>query len=729
MEYRDAGLRVVVAEVSTESDHFEAVIDLWRRNSQTLGMLPRGAFEEHARKGGILGAISEWDRCVGYLLFYVAQRSAKARIIHLCVDPVHRGQGIAHALFQRLKKNVGHLKGIELKCRRDYDLARFWESMGFVAVEDLPGRGSDGAELTVWWFDNGHPTLFSLAAQQRASETLVAAIDANVLFDLQDASRSTAEESQALLADWVQGAVSLWVTKEVYSDMNRCADSSQRQRRRRFVDSFPKLSCPEEEIREVGVLLERILPEPRNEADRSDMRHLAISIASGAQYFVTHDSALLRHGESIVDEFGMRILTPSTLVICIDELSREEDYRPVRLAGSASGSDQLVTDADIENVIRDFQVSKMGERQTSLRRKLRSLLADPQGNRVSSIKDSEGEFASLICLSKRDSDTLEVPVFRIREPLGRSLAASGLARYLIQKVTWEAIRKGVLFTLVTEPYLSRGLKSALRESGFFSANGFWARVNLPVVETSAEIAERLSSLDNNGAFPVDLCAKLAESLIWASERNDKEAAVQLERLLWPAKIVDNELSTFIISVEPRWALHLFDETMASQNLFGSKLETMLSCENIYYRRVANTPHGFAGPARILWYVSQDKRYQGTQRLRACSYLDEVIRGKPKRLYRRFSGLGIYEWIDVLRTAGLDLEMDIMALRFSDTESFTDPIPWSDATRIIAEEEGTIRQLPPLSPMRISHSTFLRLYELGMKTRTMAMPFAHLPSDE
>ena len=716
------GLGINVAEVRAESVHLETVIGLWRTNSQTLGLLPRGAFEEHARKGGILGAMNDRDTCVGYLLYYVAQKSAKARIIHLCVAPDSRGKGIAHALLRHLKTKVSHLRGIELKCRRDYGLAGFWESQGFVALDDTPGRGGDGAELTMWWFDNGHPTLFSLAAQQRASETLVAAIDANVLYDLQDESRTTAEDSRALLADWVQGMISLWVTTEVYSDMNRCKDSSQRRSRRRFAESFQKLSCQEHEKEAIENRLKRLLPEPKDERDLSDMRHLAISIAAGAQFFVTQDNNLLGYSNSILDEFGMRVLSPSTLIIHIDELTREKEYRPIRLAGSPYGSAQLIADNDIANIQVIFQVPKLGERRSNLSRRLNSLLADPQRNRVSSIRDSEGKYAAMMCLTTRDPKTLEVPIFRIRQGQGRSPAAMGLARYLIQKVTWEAIRTGALFTVVTEPYLPRELQSVLCDSGFFSAGDGWARVNLPVVETSAEVVERLHLVEDSGECPADFCAKLAESLSWASARDDRDSVAQIERLLWPAKIADNELNSFIVSIEPRWALHLFDESMASQNLFGSKLETMLSCENIYYRSVAGTPQGFDGPARILWYVSRDKRYQGTQRLRACSYLDEVTRGKPKRLYSRFSGLGVYEWSDVLKTARLDVEKEIMAVRFSDTEPLANPITWGEATRILAEEEGTDRQLRPLSPVRISHSSFLRLYELGMRTRTAPMAF-------
>src|SRR5690606_37997381 len=97
-------------------------------------------------------------------------------------------------------------------------------------------------------------------------------------------------------------------------------------------------------------------------------------------------------------------------------------------------------------------------------------------------------------------------------------------------------------------------------------------------------------------------------------------------------------------------------------------------------------------------------------IRACSYMDEVVVGKAKELFRRFRRLGVYEWPDVLRTAQGNPDNEIMAFRFSRTELFSTPIPWEEARTLIEEHDG--RQSHFQSPTRISESCFFAMYRRG-----------------
>ena len=79
----------------------------------------------------------------------------------------------------------------------------------------------------------------------------------------------------------------------------------------------------------------------------------------------------------------------------------------------------------------------------------------------------------------------------------------------------------------------------------------------------------------------------------------------LERMLWPVKIVETDVPCFIVPIKPRWAKYLFDEHMASQDLFGAS-DLIFNAELVFYR--SKRPGGLTAPARILWYVSHRKRY-------------------------------------------------------------------------------------------------------------------------
>jgi hypothetical protein len=67
-----------------------------------------------------------------------------------------------------------------------------------------------------------------------------------------------------------------------------------------------------------------------------------------------------------------------------------------------------------------------------------------------------------------------------------------------------------------------------------------------------------------------------------------------------------------------------------------------------------------------------KGYCEVESVRACSYLDEVVAGKPKELYQRFQRLGVYKFRD-LENLNPDKDGNIMAIRFSDIELFENPV--------------------------------------------------------
>ena len=60
-------------------------------------------------------------------------------------------------------------------------------------------------------------------------------------------------------------------------------------------------------------------------------------------------------------------------------------------------------------------------------------------------------------------------------------------------------------------------------------------------------------------------------------------------------------------------------------------------------------------------------------VKACSRIEEVVIGKPKEIFKRFSRLGVYQWQDVLQAARGKIDESLVAFRFSMTERFRNPV--------------------------------------------------------
>ena len=149
---------ITIRTIGTDSALLDAVIALHATDGHNLGMFPKGAFQEHARKKWILVALDDHGACLGYLLY--RQAKERATIVHLCVRRDSRSKGVGRDLVERLKTETKHLRGIGLYCRRDYEATAAWPRYGFAPVATKRGRGADGAELEFWWLDHNDADLF-----------------------------------------------------------------------------------------------------------------------------------------------------------------------------------------------------------------------------------------------------------------------------------------------------------------------------------------------------------------------------------------------------------------------------------------------------------------------------------------------------------------------------------------------------------------------------------------
>lgn len=139
------GVAPSVEPVPLGSPLLDRVWNLYRKNSRTLGFLPRGALEEFAHAGRVL-AVTRGDELLGYAAWRRSREEAV--LVHLCVAEAHRGSGCSEVLLREMIEHCREDAAIRLRCRRDYGAAnRLWPRLGFVMHREVVGRGADQCPL------------------------------------------------------------------------------------------------------------------------------------------------------------------------------------------------------------------------------------------------------------------------------------------------------------------------------------------------------------------------------------------------------------------------------------------------------------------------------------------------------------------------------------------------------------------------------------------------------
>ncbi len=699
--------RIIIKELEPTSSHLTTVKALGKSNSATLGFLPDGAFDEYVLRGQILIALTPAGICCGYVLFRISRR--RVHLSHLCVNPGDRNSGIARALVEHLKSvTKSTYLGISLKCRRDYSANTMWPKFGFIARGEVLGRGKDRTRLTCWELDYGHPNLFTAPIVERLSSKLCVVLDANVFFDLDDDGRPGHVESASLLADWLPDNLELCLTDEIHNEINRGIDPIQRRASWTSAEQFMIPPCDDNQFTTAQRKLRPYFPAIMTARDESDLRQIARTVASDIQFFVTRDERLLNLGDELYKAVGVSIIRPSDLILRFDELRREADYQPARLAGTLSQS-RLIQTNDEKLMIETFLARSLGETKEMLGRQMRKLFSDPVNYECRVVESSEGLPIALFVFDRTTTDTLELPLFRVRRgPLSKTIT-----RYLAFYANWRSAAEQRDFTRITDEWIDADVRDMIATDNFSHSQAGWVKVNISIVGHSVEIAKQLRGLKYRNDDERKRFLDVADLLERGTLIADAATISDLEYLLWPAKILDGAIETYFVPIQPEWAKDLFDEGLANQTLFGADVELALNRESVYYRSKRPSA-GLKAPARILWYVSKKtRRYSGVGQVRACSRLEEVTVGRPKDLFRQFRRLGVFRWDNVFALADYDLDKEIMALRFSDTELFAAPIRESEMQSVVAKY-GQRAML--MSPVRTSAEAFGELYELGMRRR-------------
>lgn len=690
-----------VSTVAIDSPHLDAVKALWRQNSHTLGFYPNGAFEERARSRQIIGAF-ENDVLVGYLLFYTTKSSC-VRITHLCVSETSRDAGVARALISELQATTKAFRGIGLYCRRDFSAWNIWPGFGFHALKEKVGQSKDGHELTYFWLAHPHKTLFS-EHEALDDEMVTLVVDANVFYDFLDPKRNEADESLGLVADWLQPAIRLQVTPELFNEIQRNPDSEERADRMSSARRYDCVSAKHEDFETAVASVESICGKGLSERDKADQRQLAWTIAAGCDVFVTRDQRLLDHSNAIYSEHGVTVERPADVISRFEEIRNEHEYQRDRLIGTDVHLSRQSSEA--EALAEVFHDSGGDEKKGNVTRTLNRAFANPDHFSCKVVYGADGTPLCLYMRENCSANTCDIRLFRLRRKDHGTRLGNTLVRTVLATIVKEAAEQGCVLVRVSDPLLCPAIQQALRERRFLQSGGSWAKLTLNEVIPAASVKERLNELavqlDEEGRHLVQTIDSVASGL----EGADADQVLELESLLWPGKISGTNVASFVVPIRPDWASDLFDGRLAKGRLWAADTDLVLNPDSVYYRAVK--PKVLCGNGRILWYVS-DGTSQGSKMLRACSQLTGVEMGGPKDLFRKYRRFGVYEWRHVVETAK-SADGQLMALEFTNTELFGNPLDWKSLQEVL-EAHGKCNYTFP-SPVKIADELFFDLYKAG-----------------
>ena len=684
--------------INQKSKWLSAVQDLGDTASSTVGFLAREVYSDYARKGHILVAI-EGEQLLTYTMFRFKKNSIV--IVHLCVDPKHRGKGIPSKLIDWLiDQNKEYISHVRLACRRDYNLDRFWQKLGFSAVSEKAGRATkDRTILTIWVRENPDcKDLFASFSGVDSDKALVV-LDTNIVIDLCDGDNN---ESNYLLQNYLGTYAEFQITKYVVNEINQNNNSAVRNKHRDFAkEHYPALDNVDDEIFQK---VKATLLEKRNAVENSnmwyDVIHIAQAIAAGAEVFITRDGGWLNNEYSgyVEQQYGLRIMSPGEFISSVDELNSPSEYSPLKLVGLSLEYSKMAS-SDFSTTVSTF-FQKYGVKKTEFEKRLRHWIGAPDQYTVLLIKTKD--VPACLVVYNIQNEIMRVETLIINAGKIKPSLQSTFVKRIAFKLLDDAHKRNVRGITIGKEGLDAEICSSLKDCGFFEDKDSLVRI----IKAEVVLAQELRIVD---MLPVDSTLNTGIERF----RNDQRAGsfspeqvISIEKAMWPMKLSGTDIPCFIVPIKADYAVQLFDEKLYNQefSLFeNDKPEPALSIENAYFKTEKHSVPKV--PARILWYVSSSN-YIGTPAIRACSYLDRIEKGTAKVLFEKYKRLGVLEWKDLQK---LGEKGNVATYVFSYTELFDHPVELDEIRTLIARPRETFQ-----SYCSIDEKTFLSIYQAGVQ---------------
>ena len=655
----------------------DAVDELMKRYSGTIGFLPLTVLEDYLRKESVLGAKAPDGQLIGYLLYGAYPN--RFRIVQLCVREDFRNKGLARNLLETLKRSATTQKVIRLRCRRDFSANSLWPKFGFVPIDERPGRSKEGHLLTLWRLVLAPDDQFALFRANVSDTILDVVIDAQIFFDFDRQESEITRPSRVLVSDLFVDSVNLWFTDELFSDIGHHNSPKVRKASRERTGQF-MVEAKYDPISAYvfAESLKEILPSG-NQNQLSDINHLSKGAASEVNVFVSRDQRLLKKAAQIESLINLQVISPTALILRLNELSDSQAYEPDRVSGLDFQWRRLKS-----NELSVFPFSRFLDREEALGRlktTVETLLVDPNLHELEVLWSGDEPIA-LRCLTYESEKTLTISLGRVATSHRRgSLVGRFLISDAIHRAMWRYLEM-VKFEVSSLPV---SIIQGLSEMGFARCGDHFVKFCF------ASYGDRKDTLKE-----IVKCAPQA-----IGDYRDI-SPVELERAWSPLSSNANQ-SHFLIPIQPGYALNLIDRKQSSTDMFGGNPNVLLLWHKVYYRS-ADRQNMLRPPGRILWYVSRKQKA-----IVAVSHLDEVVMASPKELFRKFRKYGTFEWRDLYERSGGDVSKDLMVLRCSHTFSFRNDVSLNQI-REVFDEDGVGLSLR--GPSRIPFHTFNKLFQLG-----------------
>ena len=395
--------------------------------------------------------------------------------------------------------------------------------------------------------------------------------------------------------------------------------------------------------------------------------------------FVTRDRNLLKKSKEIADYTGLEVLDPVNLIIQLHELSERQSYSPNRIAGLNLWWHRLES-KDLASLPFDSFLEHQ-ETIGRFRQKLDALIAQP--NRYEcELLQSGNEIIALRVLTSSSDKILTTPLARVAFSANRSL----FGRFLIADTVSKAVEKDLDMVEFEAPALTSSLIPDLLEMGFIKCNGSFMRFCFSRYLDRQEVLSAISELGPE-----------------STSNYESMSSLELERCCSPLDLAGTNQRYFLIPIRPGYAMSLIDRQQSANDLFGGNPHVLLRWNNVYYRKVSRHKM-IKAPGRILWYVSNPSK-----QVIAASHLDEVVIDTPKELFRKFKKFGILEWNDLYEMCDHNPLKELMALRFSHTFPFREPISL-EVLKSVFNVNGV--RLSLQAPLKLLPKVFHALFQEG-----------------
>ncbi len=681
------GYTIIVNDIEKYSAQIQLLGDQYR---QSLGFLPEGAFLDYIHKKQIYCAV-ENDQVIAYVMFRVNKRRNCVPLVHVCVVSDKRKTGVAHKLIDTIADKYSYMSHIEVNCRRDYHLEKFWQSCGFIIKSERDGRKQGGSNLTIWQRKLCDNNLLDIIMQEEKKERIFAALDVNVIVQLCDKKESM---DQCLLDSKIQDDIKYFVTPECYNEINKKEETYTRRRHFNYASYFSpmeKIQLDDDLVKQITIDIDP------NKTHLSDIKHLAYCITSDIiDAFITNDKWIYGQKEYFGTEFNLMVFYPEeffSYVINADEYNVDK-----KITGSKYEIKRLDS-ITITDAYKLFQV--VGERKSKWEEELRHYLIN-RDNYTWLLYDDNG-IIGLISVDEKNNYYV-IRRLLINMDKNRKIYRFLAMSLLNQPIMYLAQKKTITLLYLASNMSLSYIKPAL-ECGFVSIESGMIKVIAPGAYTKQDLLNNtinyISRVSNssNEFGNVEVLIKYILQIAKTKE-------YELEKLLGPTLVVDLQIPTYIISIKPKYAVELFDDNLSyiNQSLFDNPhVYAALSMTNAYY--TTSSIH-FKTPCRILWYITEDKNYAGTGSVRASSIMLYHKQGEPKELYKNYCQLGVLDWEKIKASKSIGLFL------FDSTISFNSPLSLNALRRLAASVQRKNIQLQ--GPLHISYILAKKILENVME---------------